>query len=95
MRWILLGIVGCFASVTTTAEAADWMFEHSYYSHRDSPAYTMGVAPRSRSAYRKPVISTHPSFAIRQGYRYNTIGIYNGQSTDRTVIREGWFDIDN
>jgi hypothetical protein len=32
--------------------AADWMFEPSYYSHVDSPAYVAGIVPNPRAAYR-------------------------------------------
>src|SRR5262249_10767835 len=56
---------------STSAEAADWMFAPSYYSHADSPGNVAGIAPASRSAYRTPFVGAHPKFAIRGGYRFN------------------------
>ena len=88
----LLG--ACLAvAVCQPAAGADWMFEPSYYSHADSPGYT-GNAPRSRSAYRPAISNYNPRLAIRGGYRFNNIGIFNGNSYDRTIIRENWFDED-
>lgn len=86
--------LGMLALMTSSADATDWMYERSWYSHLDSPGYVSGIAPRSRSAYRVPVISGQPSYAIRGGYRYNNIILFNGQSTDRTLIRENWADVD-
>jgi len=80
-------------SSASTASAADWMFEHSYYSHANSPGYVNGTAPRSRSAYRPAYLGGHQKFAIRGGIRMNTIVIWNGDSVDRTIIRENWNDV--
>lgn len=81
------------AGSASTASAADWMFEHSYYSHANSPGYVNGTAPRSRSAYRPAYLGGHQKFAIRGGIRMNTIVIWNGDSVDRTIIRENWNDV--
>ena len=77
----------------STASAADWMFGQSYYSHANSPGYVTGNAPRSRSAYRPAYLGGHQRFAIRGGIRMNTIVIWNGDSVDRTIIRENWNDV--
>ena len=81
------------AGSASTASAADWMFEHSYYSHANSSGYVNGTAPRSRSAYRPAYLGGHQKFAVRGGIRMNTIVIWNGDSVDRTIIRENWNDI--
>ncbi len=79
---------------SAAANAGDWMFRRSYYSH-DVPADKAAnyPRPRSRSAYRRAVTGYGPGFAIRGGYRYNRIFMRSGRSTDLTVIREEWFDI--
>ena len=72
--------------------AEDWMFRRSYYSHADSAGFVSGDAPRSRSAYRPAYVAAHPSGAIRGGYRWNNIRLYNGSGYDNTVTYESWFD---
>jgi hypothetical protein len=70
------------------------MFRRSYFSHEVPPdlAKTM-PRPTSRSAYRRAMIHTSPGFAIRGGYRFNTIIMRSGNSTDVTVTRENWYNI--
>jgi hypothetical protein len=85
--------VSMLLSSSGSAEAADWMFQPSYYSNVDSPGNVGGVAPQSRSAYRVPFVGAHPKFNIRGGYRFNNFMLQNGNSVDQTFIRESWFDV--
>lgn len=93
MRGILLGLLLAMATLaceSRVASADDWMFRRSYYSHAATP--TDVGSPRARSAYREPFVGNHPRFAIRGGWRMNSIILNNGSSSDRTFIRENWFD---
>jgi len=75
------------------AEASDWMFRRSYYSHGGGQAAMDEAAP-SRTAYREPWVGVHPRFAIRGGWRFNSFILQNGlNSTDRTFFRENWYDV--
>ncbi len=78
---------------STGAEAGDWMFRRSYYSHNAGPAVLDDSAP-SRTAYREPWVGAHPRFAIRGGWRFNSFVLQNGtNSVDRTFFRENWYDV--
>ena len=74
------------------ADAADWMFRRSYYSHTAGPGL-LDDSPPSRSSYNEPWVGAHPRFAIRGGWRFNSFTLQNGQSTDRTFYRENWYDV--
>jgi hypothetical protein len=74
------------------AEAGDWMFRRSYYSHAMGPT-ALDDAPPSRSSYNEPWVGAHPRFAIRGGWRFNSYTLQNGSSTDRTFFRENWYDV--
>lgn len=80
------------AATAAVSSAEDWVFRRSYYSHTPPP----GVEPRGpvdpRLGYREAFVGAHPRGAIRGGYRWNNITVSNGYSTDRTVIRESFFD---
>ena len=93
-RIAFLTASACFAwflLAETPAIASDWMFRRSYFSHTAGPGDS-AATPNSRSAYRQPFVGAHPRFAIRGGYRFNNYTIQNGSGTDRTFIRENWFD---
>jgi hypothetical protein len=88
---LIVAGLACFA--TASADASDWMFRRSYYSHSAGPGAMDESAP-SRSAYREPWVGAHPRFAIRGGWRFNSFIIQNGtNSTDRTFFRENWYDV--
>ncbi len=74
------------------AEGADWAFGHSYYSHSDSPAYTIGLVPQTRSAYRQAYVNLAPHSRISGGWRWNNYQIQNGNSLDNTYMREFYID---
>ena len=78
-----------------TAQAGRWMYRRSYFSDGPQAAASRFPMPplRSRSAYRQALVGRGYGFAIRGGYRYNHIVLRSGQSTDRTVIREDWFEV--
>ncbi len=86
-----LGLCG-LAAAANPADAADWMFRRSYYSHA-AGAGLLDDAPPSRSSYNEPWVGAHPRFAIRGGWRFNSFTLQNGQSTDRTFYRENWYDV--
>jgi hypothetical protein len=85
----------CLSWVALTAapaEAGDWMFRRSYYSHAPIPGL-LDESPPSRSNYAEPWTGAHPRLAIRGGWRFNNFTINNGTSTDRTYFRESWYDV--
>ncbi len=81
------------SAMTQQVQADKWMFRRSYHSHV-IPETMQHKYPRpeSRSAYRRPVVHYRPGFAIRGGYRYDSMILRSGSSTDVTVYRENWFD---
>lgn len=88
-RWMVT--LALLAS-TPSLQGADWVFEHSYYSHSDSPVYTLGLVPQNRSAYRKPYVNLAPHSRITGGWRWNNYQIQNGNSLDNTYMREFYID---
>lgn len=86
-----LGLYGILQA-SNTANAADWMFRRSYYSHAGGPGL-LDDAPPSRSNYTEPWVGAHPRFAIRGGWRFNSFTLQNGTGTDRTFYRENWYDV--
>lgn len=96
MRRLTLLLIGiCLAGLAFDAPAAqaeNWMFRRSYYTHGTGPGILDDSAP-SRSEYREPWVGAHPRFAIRGGWRFNSYILQNGQSTDRTFFRENWYDV--
>ena len=81
------------SEMTQHVQADKWMFRRSYHSHV-IPENMQHIYPRpeSRSAYRRPVVHHRPGFAIRGGYRYNSMILRSGSSTDVTVYRQDWFE---
>jgi len=95
MRVWLAAIYLTFVTLTlcaaTPTQAADWMFQRSYFSHELPPSIAARYPrPSSRSAYRIPYARGN-GFAVRGGYRFNRIYLQSGNSTDTTYIREDWF----
>jgi len=89
----LVGVsLSWLVAAAAPAEAGNWVFRRSYYSHAAGPGDLDDSAP-SRSAYREPWVGAHPRFAIRGGWRFNSYILHNGQSTDRTFFRENWYDV--
>src|SRR4029450_6508152 len=92
---IVITFAGLVWSVgsSSSAEAGDWMFRRSYYSHA-SGSGLLDDSPPSRPASREPWVGAHPRFAIRGGWRFNSYVLQNGtNSTDRTFFRENWYDV--
>ncbi|MFO1023135.1 MAG: hypothetical protein U0903_20955 [Planctomycetales bacterium] len=90
--WLALPLV--LLSLPISVQGADWMFAPSYYSHADSPAYSLGIVPQTRTAYRQPFVGTHPHVAVRGGWRMNNIQMFNGTNYDTTFVREYFIDKD-
>jgi hypothetical protein len=88
---ICLSLAGLLAAASL-ADAGEWMFRRSYYSHTPGPGL-LDDSPPSRSSYSEPWVGAHPRFSIRGGWRFNTFTLQNGQSTDRTFFRENWYDV--
>jgi hypothetical protein len=90
---LILAGLAWSATTSSSAEAGDWMFRRSYYSHASGPGLLDDSSP-SRSASREPWVGAHPRFAIRGGWRFNSYVLQNGtNSTDRTFFRENWYDV--
>jgi hypothetical protein len=80
---------------SATADDQGWMFRRSYFSHVLPPEIQARYpVPESRSAYRRPIVNLSPGFGVRGVYRYNPIEIYDGRSTDVTIYRQYWFQVD-
>ncbi len=100
VRRSLSGILGgvCLSTLLiglgSETQGADWMFRRSYFSH-EIPEELADKYPRpkSRSAYRRAFARNDTGFSIRGGYRINRIQLRSGTSTDITVIREDWFNV--
>lgn len=90
--FFLTGLVA-LATDSAPIDAADWMFRRSYYSHDSAPGDLDDSPPGSRLAYRDPWVGAHPHVAVRSGYRSNSFTINNGSSTDTTIFRENWYDV--
>jgi len=86
-----LTILTGLAASLAPAEAGDWMFRSSYYSHDAEPQEADYSGP-SRSVYRQPWVGAHPHSAVRSGWRINSFVLHNGSSTDQTFFRENWYD---
>jgi hypothetical protein len=81
-----------FASNRAAADDQGWMFRRSYFSHVLPPEIQARYpVPESRSAYRRPLVILAPGFGVRGSYRYNTIEIFDGNSTDVEIYRQFWF----
>ncbi|WP_291173244.1 hypothetical protein [Gimesia sp.] len=96
-RLLMLGILTATMSVSNGiqhAEADNWAFNRSYYSH-DLPPEVAAQYPRpeSRSAYRTPELATTPGFALRGARRWNYVRLYSGNSYDTTIYRSDTFNV--
>jgi len=80
------------AGLLGKAEAGEWMFRRSYYSHDAEPTDPDDM-PASRSVYTQPWVAARPHVAVRSGWRINSFVIHNGSSTDQTFFRENWTDV--
>ena len=89
---LLFSLCLAWGLTAAPADAGDWMFRRSYYSHAQGSGL-LDDAPPSRSSYSEPWVGAHPRFAIRGGWRFNSFTLQNGQSTDRTFFRENWYDV--
>lgn len=93
MLAIVTGSVG-FSFGNPQANAANWAFNRSYYSHELPPEVAARYPrPQSRSAYRLPQLATTPGFALKGARRWNYVRMYNGNSYDTTIYRSDSFDV--
>lgn len=85
-RLIALLIAGAVTVATAgNAEASDWAFKRSWFSHGVAPGHPV---PMLRSALRPALPQVGPGFAVRSSYRYNVYRIRNGNSYDTTIFRQ-------
>lgn len=89
---MILTFLAWLAAPSAPAEAGDWMFRGAYYSHDSDPGDLDYSAP-SRTVYREPWVGAHPHSAVRSGWRINSFVLQNGSSTDQTIMRENWYDV--
>ncbi|MEQ8638616.1 hypothetical protein [Gimesia maris] len=96
-RLLMLGILTATLSIgsgTQSAEAENWTFGRSYYSHELPPEVAARYPrPESRSAYRTPELATTPGFALRGARRWNYVRLYSGNSYDTTIYRSDTFNV--
>src|SRR5262245_32205335 len=95
LRVILCGLgLAAAGLLPSTAQAEDFLFRRSYYSHVANDGLdALAPIPTNRSAYRYPITSSGPGFAIRGGYRINRMVIQSGNSYDVTIFRQNWFEV--
>ncbi len=67
------------------------MFRRSYFSHVPANGQVNYPVPESRSAYRRALPAPGWGFAARSVYRYNTIYLRSGNSSDVTILRQQAF----
>lgn len=89
---LILTSLTWLAAPSASAVAGDWMFRSSFYSHDSEPA-EMNYSSPSRTVYREPWVGAHPHSAVRSGWRSNSFVLHNGSSTDQTILRENWYDV--
>ena len=94
VRVLSLGLVAAFGLdwAASKAQADNWMFRRSWYTHTPEQGGTEGPVS-SRTGYREAFAGNHPRGAIRGGYRWNHIQMGSGPNVDHTVIRENFFDL--
>ncbi len=82
------------AATPSTADAGDWMFRRSYYSHElPAGAKVDYPLPNSRSAYRRPWVAPSLGYSTRGAYRFNRMQLRSGNSVDTTIFYEGRFEL--
>jgi hypothetical protein len=91
MRWsrcYLFALLFAFFSVhcASTANAAEWMFERSYYTHDPVQPVRVGPQPPSGGPYYSRVQGAYTSSGMRQ--LRSTIRV--GNSVDNYYQWDGW-----
>lgn len=89
----LLVVISWGAFPIGTAQADDWMYRRSYYSHAPVDGLPADYPlPEHRSAYRPAYYREAFGFSVRSAYRINNYVIRNGPRTDRTIYQEGYIE---
>lgn len=85
---VLIAVIVTAFAHARSADAADWMFRRSYFSHAVPPEQALrSPVPRSLSAYRPAVVSPYPGFSVQSVQRFNNVVIPSGASVDYTLLR--------
>ena len=70
------------------------MFRRSYFSHVPRAGEKVDYpVPESRSAYRRAYVGRGWGFSARSTYRFNTIYLRSGTSSDVTILRNYHFEL--
>ena len=94
-RWFGLLLLGCTFSLlgagTNAAQAEDWAFRRSYFTHELPPGELFAGAPMpiSRSAYRIPYVPHYPGVTVQSTWRLNRVQLRSGASTDTQFLWQG------
>jgi hypothetical protein len=89
-----LALAATAGAYPASAPAGELMFRRSYFTHAIPPELEgLYPIPESRSAYRPALAGATPGFAIRGAYRFDRMFLRSGSSTDLTVFRGDWYEI--
>lgn len=90
----LFGALVALCARPSLGDDSSWIYRRSYFSHNLPPSVQAQYpVPESRSAYRIPMVYESPGAGIQGVYRYNPIIMYDGRSSDVTVYRQNWFQL--